>query len=275
LASTARSISDTDLTRRIPVSGRDEASLIAEAFNDMLTRLERAFTVQREFLDDTSHELRSPLTVIRGHVEMLEFDLTPEERAESIDLVTDEIERMTQIVHDLALLARAEQPNFLQLGPVDLRELVTTVEHKVTVLAERSWRLQAPEARVVLADRHRLTQALMQLVDNAVKFTQKGMVIGIGAAVEDRVVKLWVDDTGAGVTRDDAERIFARFARGASTEADHRGSGLGLSIVGAIAHAHGGYVRLVPRPGAGARFEIQIPLTPAAADRNPGGTSHR
>lgn len=91
LADTARRISDTDLSQRIPAPGKDEASQIAAAFNDMLTRLETAFTSQRRFLDDTSHELRTPLTVIRGHVEMLELGASPEERQETIDLVTDEV----------------------------------------------------------------------------------------------------------------------------------------------------------------------------------------
>lgn len=260
LAGTARRISETDLTRRIEVQGRDEASQIADAFNDMLTRLEQAFTTQRQFLDDTSHELRSPLTVIRGHMELIELDETPEERARTVALVTDEVDRMNQIVSDLFLLARVERPDFLHLEQVELRELVLTVHRKMGALAQRDWQVQAPPTTIITADRHRLTQALLQLADNAVKYTDDDAAIRLGANVATGRVRLWLADCGPGVPAEEAEHIFTRFKRGSASQPPSAGgAGLGLSIVSAIAEAHGGSAALVPRPGWGACFEIVLP----------------
>jgi signal transduction histidine kinase len=112
---------------------------------------------------------------------------------------------------------------------------------------------------VVYAGRRRLTQALLQLADNAAKHTSEGDTIEIGAGTAAGALRLWVDDCGRGVSEEDAERIFERFGRGAGGPAT-AGAGLGLAIVSAIAEAHGGAVALVPRPGPGARFEITLPL---------------
>jgi len=259
LAGTARRITDTDLTQRIPITGTDEASQIAAAFNDMLSRLEASFGMQRRFLDDTSHELRTPLTVIRGHVELLELDETPSQRRETIALVTDEIDRMNDMVNDLMVLAQADQPGFLHLEPLDLRDLILEIHRKATAMAARDWQAVTPEPTLVAGDRRRLTQAILQMAHNAVKHTSDGDRIQIGAGIEEGSGRLWVDDRGTGVWPRDAERIFERFDRGAARQASV-GAGLGLAIVSAIAEAHGGSVALVPRPGNGARFEITLPL---------------
>lgn len=258
LARTARRISDTDLTERIPIAGRDEASQIAAAFNDMLTRLQAAFGMHRRFLADTSHELRTPLTIIRGHVELLALDETADQRQATIGLVTDEIDRMTDIVQDLLVLAQAEQPDFLHREPMDVAELITEVHRKAIAIAARNWLVVAPSPTMVSGDRHRLTQALLQLADNAAKHTSDGDRIQLGASLLGGGVRLWVDDSGHGIPPKDAERIFERFGRGGQA-ADTSGAGLGLTIVAAIAEAHGGGVRLVQRPGPGARFEITLP----------------
>lgn len=258
LASTARKISDTDLSRRIPVSRRDEASQIAAAFNDMLSRLENAFTSQREFLHDTSHELRTPLTIIRGHVELLELDGTPEERAQTGALVLDEIDRMTRIVNDLFLLARSVQPDFLQVGPTDLRQVVAAAYQRAGALADRDWRLRTGDAVPVVGDEQRLLQALLQLADNATRYTRPGQVIEFGASGDDGVGRIWVRDEGRGVPPEVAAGIFRRRERGADRDPSS-GAGLGLAIVEAIARAHGGGVRLVEHTGPGAWFEVTVP----------------
>ncbi|MDQ3310807.1 MAG: HAMP domain-containing histidine kinase [Actinomycetota bacterium] len=259
LARTAPTISDTDLTQRIPVTGRDEASKIARAFNEMLTRLEGAFDTQKRFLHDTSHELRTPLTVIRGHVELLELDTTEADRQATIDLVTDEIDRMSRIVNDLFLLAMSERPDFLQVEPVDLREIVVDAHQKVTALGVRDWQVEAPAPVRVVADAQRLTQAITQLAANAVKYTDEDDTIRIGATARDGMAMVWVEDSGPGVSTEDAERIFERFGRAGQARDPDGGAGLGLAIVQAIAEAHGGSVQLRSTPGAGARFEILIP----------------
>ena len=122
--------------------GHDEASRIATAFNDMLGRVESSFATQRQFLDDASHELRVPLTVVRGNVEILELEKDPAERSAMIAVVTDEIERMNRIVEDLLLLARSERPGFLAVERVDLAELTTDIYRKASVLCTREWRLE-------------------------------------------------------------------------------------------------------------------------------------
>jgi signal transduction histidine kinase len=258
LADTARRISDTDLSQRIPAPGRDEASQIAGAFNDMLTRLEAAFLSKRQFLDDTTHELRTPLTIIRGHIEMLELGASREERKETIELVTDEVDRMNGIVNDLSLLARAEHPGFLDVETLDLNPVVRDVYLKATALAERQWRLETGEPVRAVADRHRISQAILQLAHNATKFTTEADTIAIGVDSHHGRPRIWVDDSGVGVGPDDAETIFERFQRGASGGGDTFGGGLGLAIVRAIAEAHGGRARLVQRPGPGARFELLL-----------------
>lgn len=258
LADTAQTISATDLTRRIPVRGRDEASRIARTFNDMLERLEAVVATQRQFLDYASHELRVPLTVVRGNVEVLELEADPAQRAEMIDMITNEIERMNRIVEDLLLLARAERPGFLTLGLVDVGELITDVHRKAMLLCERDWRLSAAPNIVVRADGQRLTQALMQLAQNACQHTPAGTPVALGARVESGHVVLWVHDAGPGVRPEETERVFDRYVRGADRPAGS-GLGLGLPIVAAIAAAHGGRVRLVEGT-LGARFEIYLPL---------------
>jgi len=256
LADTAQTISATDLTRRIPVRGQDEASRIAGAFNDMLGRLGRAFSAQRQFLDDASHELRAPLTVIRGHVELLELEADPEERNATITLITNEIERMSRIVEDLLLLAKADRPDFFTMKPVDIAELTTDVYRKAAVLCTREWQLESTAIAVITADGQRLTQAMMQLAQNACEHTDDSASIRIGSRVEEGLVRLWVHDSGSGVPPADAERIFERFVKGPDRP---DGSGLGLAIVAAIAKAHDGHARVSPDSGVGARFELIIP----------------
>jgi two-component system OmpR family sensor kinase len=258
LTDTAQTITATDITRRIPVAGRDEASRIAETFNDMLGRLEAVVATQRQFLDDASHELRVPLTVIRGNVEVLELEPDPAERATMIQMITNEIDRMSRIVEDLLLLARAERPDFLSIETVDLAALMSDIHRKATVLCRRDWRLEEAANIGIRADGQRLTQALMQLSQNACQHTEEGGTIRLGSRVQDGQVMLWVHDSGPGVAAGDAERVFERYVRGSDRPAGS-GLGLGLAIVAAIATAHGGRVRLNHEARSGARFEIVLP----------------
>ncbi|MFI6904284.1 ATP-binding protein [Nonomuraea sp. NPDC050394] len=249
----AEHISDSsDLTRRLDVVGNDDVAALARTFNHMLDRLQRAFEVQREFVDDAGHELRTPITVIRGHLELMGDD--PAEREETLALVTDELNRMNRIVDDLLTLAKSEQPGFLSPEEVELADLTVSVIAKARALGERDWRVdEVAEARIV-ADRQRLTQALMQLAANAVRHTQEGALVAAGSAVDGDRVRLWVRDGGPGVRPEDRERIFQRFVRAGSRS--HQGAGLGLSIVRSIAEAHGGRVWVED----GARFVIEMEI---------------
>lgn len=287
---TAEQIGESDLRQRIEVVGTDDVAQLARTFNTMLDRLENAFLGQREFVDNAGHELRTPITVIRGHLELMSDD--PRDRAQTRALVLDELARMNRMVDDLLVLAKSGRPDFLSVERVNLTELVIEVVAKSRPLADRSWRVDEAADATIVADGQRLTQALMQLVSNAIRHTRAADRIGVGSrlitddlTVEfpvagmhqlgrrgganvaeaaggrpvggDRVV-LWVADSGVGVAEEDRERIFERFARG-NDQRRTEGAGLGLAIVRSIARAHGGDVRLVEQHGPGARFELELP----------------
>jgi signal transduction histidine kinase len=262
---TAAAISTSELTRRIDVGGRDEISRLAATFNEMLDRLEEAFRLQRQFVDDAGHELRTPITIIRGHLEVPEDD--PEERVKTSALVIDELDRMNRIVNDLLLLAKARQPDFLDLATVDLRSLTEDLHAKATALATREWQLEAAGQGVIVADRQRLTQAIMQLAQNATEHTTDRATIGLGSDIVNGRARLWVRDSGPGIPPDDQERIFQRFARTGDGRRGSAGAGLGLSIVRAIAEAHHGMVEVLSRPGEGATFIVVIPVDQPEPDR--------
>ncbi len=258
LADTARSIGETDLTRRIPVTGQDELADLSRTFNAMLDRLEEAFGAQRQFVSDASHELRTPITIVRGHLELLGDD--PDERRETITLVTDELDRMSRFVDDLLQLAKSERDDFLRVSELELGALTDELLDKATALGPRRWQLEARGEAVIVADRQRLTQAVMGLAQNAVQHTDDGAPVWLGSEVDRREARLWVRDAGPGVAAEDQERIFSRFARASASRRRSEGAGLGLAIVRAIAEAHGGRVMLSSRPGDGATFTIVIPL---------------
>ncbi|MEE6263815.1 sensor histidine kinase [Plantactinospora sonchi] len=258
---TARTIEETDLSRRIEVTGTDEVADLADTFNGMLGRLHRAFAAQQAFVSDAGHELRTPITIVRGHLELMGED--PEERAETVALITDELDRMNRMVNDLLMLARAEQPDFLRPGTVEIAMMVHDVYAKAVALGDRNWRLGDIHEITVWADRQRLTQALMQLAQNAVQFTDAGDTIELSARAEipgqpGRVL-LSVRDTGVGIEPADRERIFARFARAGHARRHTEGAGLGLAIVAAIAEAHRGGVAVDSVPGAGSTFTLVLP----------------
>jgi two-component system, OmpR family, sensor kinase len=254
---TARAITETDLTRRIPVEGDDEIAELARTFNSMLDRLSGAFESQRAFIDDAGHELRTPITIVRGHLELMGDD--PRERADTMRLVSDELDRMTRIVEELLLLAKAEQSDFLRLGPVEVSDLTTELLVKARALGDRDWRLDGCAAGPIVADEHRLTQAMLNLVRNAVVHTGPDDEIAIGSAWTADGISLWVRDTGSGIAEADQRRIFERFSRGRGSPRRSEGAGLGLAIVRAIAVAHGGRVTLASSPGQGAEFAIVLP----------------
>ena len=256
---TARTISETDLSRRIPAPGTDdEIATLAATFNGMLERLEDAFATQRNFVDDAGHELRTPITIIRGHLELLGDD--PEDRRETIVLVTDELDRMNRMVDDLLVLARLQRPEFLDLETVDVRTLTEEMCTKAPALGARDWQVEAVGGGRIVGDRQRLTQAVMQLAQNATQHTWEGDVIAMGSAVADGEARFWVRDSGPGIDEAERERIFERFARIAAGRRRSEGAGLGLSIVRAIAEAHRGRVEVSGRPAVGATFTIVVPV---------------
>jgi two-component system OmpR family sensor kinase len=260
LRDTARSIGESDLTRRIPVEGDDELAGLARTFNEMLDRLETAFASQKAFISDAGHELRTPITIIRGHLDVMGDD--PQERRETLELVDDELDRMGRLVNDLLLLAKANRPDFLQPQTLDLDDLTRELFAKASGLAKRDWRLGAVANGRIVGDRQRLTQAMMNLSQNAVNHTGPGDAVELGSSLVNGGVRMWVQDTGPGVAQHEQARIFERFARAEGSVRRGDGSGLGLAITRAIAEAHGGRVELDSQPGDGARFTVAIPTEP-------------
>jgi signal transduction histidine kinase len=258
LTHTARAISETDLSRRIPTRGRDEVAQLAATFNDMVDRLERAFGSQRRFIDDAGHELRTPITIVRGHLELIDEE-DPQAREETHALVLDELDRMSRIVDDLLLLSKHEQPDFLDLATVEVEALTDELHGKVSALAPVPWQLERRGRGVIVADRQRLTQAVVQLAQNAVRYGAQGEPIVLGSAVADGEAAFWVRDGGPGIPAAVQETIFERFHRGTFGRRSE-GAGLGLAIVKAIAEAHHGRVELDSRLGAGTTFRIVVPV---------------
>ena len=258
---TARTITQTDMSKRITVRGNDEIAELSATFNAMLDRLSSAFETQQEFLKDAGHELRTPITVIQGHLEILKY--RPEKQEETIALVTDELDRMGRLVNDLLLIAKAEQPRFLSIKLEELDWFTEELYFKAQALAKRDWRIESKGLSPVAIDRGRLTQAVMNLVQNAIRHTQENDTIALGSTVRKDYAYLWIRDTGAGIATEDRERIFDRFVRASDGDryAPEEGVGLGLSIVDAIATAHNGWVELDSELGIGSTFTIVFPLS--------------
>lgn len=265
LTATARAIEESDLSQRLVVEGQGEIAELANTFNEMMDRLEEAFATQRNFINDAGHELRTPITIVRGHLELMGDD--PDEQAETMALVMDELDRMSRFVDDLVLLAKAEQSDFLQLETVEVGALTEELFAKAKALGNRNWQLDAVGKGRIVADRQRITQAIMNLAQNAVQHTASDDAIAIGSAITRRHVRFWVRDTGEGIAQIDQQRIFERFARAANSRRRSEGAGLGLSIVRAIAEAHGGKVYVSSQLGTGSTFAFILPIEPFEGNR--------
>jgi two-component system, OmpR family, sensor kinase len=206
---------------------------------------------EREFMRDAAHTLRTPLTVAQGHAELVLDGLAAGTQThEDATVLLDELRRLTRISDQLLLLGTADRADALLLAPVALDRIAADVARRWSAATGRPVAVDAPEAVAVLGDEARLRHALDALVENALHATDAAGAVTIAARVRDGRVLLEVADTGHGIDPADAERIFARFARGADAESRRPGTGLGLAIVRAIAEAHGGRVSVVSRPGA-------------------------
>jgi two-component system OmpR family sensor kinase len=270
--------SEGDLGRRLDDRGADdELGVLAGTFNRMLDRISGAMQAERQLLSDVSHQLRTPLTVVRGHLEVLlrTKDVSREELDETMALVLDELDRTALLVDRLLLLGRALEPGFLEEDRVDLRALFADVFAAASVLAERAWTMDPVPDREVLVDEAKLRGALLNLVDNAVKATRPADRIVLAARCEDEVV-LSVSDTGCGIAPEDQATVFERFRR--LERSDGRGAGLGLAIVKAVAEAHGGRVELTSEPGRGTEVAIVLPaarLVRTTQRHDEGSSDHR
>ncbi len=258
-SNTLKSISESDLSQRIQVRGQGELAQLGRTFNAMMERIEDSFATQRNFINDAGHELRTPITIIRGHLELMDVD-TPEQR-ETVDLTIDELDRMNRLVEDLVLLAKSERPNFLQIETIELSSFVAELFGKMQTLGERNWHLdnQILSGKMT-GDHQRITQAMINLANNAVQHTVVDSLIVFGAKLEGDRVEFWLRDTGNGIAASEQERIFDRFTRVKNTRRRSEGSGLGLSIVKAVVEAHQGEINLQSKLGIGSTFTLIFPL---------------
>lgn len=257
LTTAAARITGTDVSERIPVNGNDDISALTATINDMFGRIDAALTSQRQLLDDVRHELKTPITIVRGHLELLN-PRKPTEVVATRDIAIDELDRMSELVSDIDALAQAERGKVLT-EPTDVADLTMSVFSKARAIPDHEWELEESAEGVAPLSPSRITQAWLQLADNAAKYSPDGTTIRMGSHLYDGAVELWVADEGPGIPEEFQERIFERFGR-VDSGRGIAGSGLGLPIVAAIARAHGGYVSLDSSP-AGSRFGIVIPLT--------------
>jgi signal transduction histidine kinase len=275
MASTADVITSRgDLTARMPDPGdHAEAGRLAAAINTMLDRIQQAFMARwaseqkvRQFAADASHELRTPLTTIRGYAELYrQGALGPDRLPNAMRRIEQEADRMSSLVAELLELARLDRNSSLDLTETDLTELVKDAAADAKAVEPgRPVNATTPPHLVVVADEPRLRQVLANLLGNVREHTAPGIPVAVRLAQAGQGALLEVTDAGQGMSEEEAARAFDRFYRGGHNGHNGHGSGLGLSIVQAIAAAHGGHAMLRSAPGVGTSVQVWIPFRPPA-----------
>ncbi|GAA0470449.1 sensor protein CutS [Paractinoplanes deccanensis] len=262
---TAREIQATDLSRRIRLRGpRDELRDLADTLDSMLDRLDHAFQAQRQLIDDASHELRSPLAIIRTTLDasLTAPDTTPEERGRAVAVVDRATTRMSRLVEDLLATARREADTMTDTD-VDLGTVAREAAEE-SLARERGLRLavSAEPGLHLIGDADALRRAAGNLLSNAVRLAPAGSTITVASGRTASWLWLAVADEGPGITADDLPRVFDRFWKGPQKGPERR-TGLGLAIVRQIVESHGGRVAAFSQPGRGSTFVLWLP----AADR--------
>ncbi len=274
---TARAISESDLSRRLNLGGRDELAQLAGTFDDMLSRLQTAFDRQRRFVADASHELRTPLTIMNLEVgRVLSGRRSSDDYQHALQVVDLESTRMTRLVNDLMTLARMDAGQaILQWEDLDLSDVAVEAHERMSALAERrqiSLDIGEMPELPVRGDRQYLIQMISNLIENGIKYSSPGQRVRIETGQsrdgQQPVASLCVSDTGPGIPSDHLPRLFDRFyrvdqSRSRVAEEDVNsptGTGLGLSIVAWIVQVHGGKIRVESRLNEGTAFVVTLPL---------------
>lgn len=243
----------------------DEVGAMAATFNAMIDKIDAAVALQRRMMSDVSHQLRSPITVVRGHLDVLSRGPLddPAQTRESVLTVIDELDRMNRLVERLLLLGRSLEADFTDVVPIDVRALLLDLASACEMLAPRRWSVGPIPDVLVYGDLDKLRGAILNLVENAVHATTSDDAIELSARVagdaRGRTLEILVDDAGPGIAPERREAVLARFASSSSRAG---GTGLGLAIVGAIAQSHGGSVRIDDSPLGGCRVVVALPLPP-------------
>lgn len=245
--------------------GRESMEPLETAVNSLIARMRESYRQQIRFVDDASHELRTPIAVIQGYANMLDRwgKDDPKVLQESITAIRTESAHMKTLVDQLLFLARGDMGRQqLAPQPVALERMLQELrDESVLTDGKHHYRLRVAAPCTVSADPALLKQAVRILVDNAAKYTPEGGDITLGLKAEDGEALVSVQDTGCGVSREDAAHVFERFYRGAEARGGTSGSGLGLAIASWIADRHGGHFSLVSYPAVGSRFTLHLPLS--------------
>jgi two-component system OmpR family sensor kinase len=253
----------SDLSRRVGYKGpMDEVGQLATTFDHMIEHLERDFEAQKHFIADASHDLRSPLTVLRGNLDLLKRKLSEEERQESLKAMEGEAERMGRIVNDLLLLAEVESGQMKHREMVSLKDiLLEGVARGQQLLPNTRIVIGRLEDLSVMGDAYMLNRLLSNLIDNAIAYTPEGGIITLSLYRDGDLARLEVADNGRGIAPEHLPHIFDRFYRVDQARSRIKGgSGLGLAIVKAIAEQHQGKVTVTSEPGKGSTFTVSFRL---------------
>lgn len=244
--------------------GADEVGEMAATFNAMIDKIDSAVSQQKQMMADVSHQLRTPLTVARGHLDVMNRGPLddPDRTREAVTTVIDELDHMKRLVERLLLLGRSLETDFTEIYPVDARAMLLDLADASQMIADRQWSVGAIPDVVVYADLDKVRGAVLNLVENSVHATRTGDSIRIAAqtagTVDDPMLEILVDDSGPGIPPEERDSVLERFARRSGTATE--GSGLGLAIVGAVARGHGGYVTIGDSPLGGCRVVLAIRL---------------
>jgi heavy metal sensor kinase len=267
MTETARRIGAEHLARRVEETGTgDELDRLAKTLNQMLSRLDAAFSQIRQFSASASHELQTPLTILKGELEVaLRLPRTPEEYRETLQSSLEEVDRIARLVEGLLLISRAEAGVLkMDRQPVDLAQLLEEVASRLKALAaSRSLALLFGPAEAVSlsGDPEHLRRLLLNLTENAIKYTEPGGSVTLSLQRDEQWACVVIEDTGIGIPEEEQEKIFQPFYR--TAEARYQaasGVGLGLCIARSITEAHGGAIQVESTPGRGSTFKVLIPF---------------
>lgn len=263
ITATAEAINEAkDLSGRIGLpEGGDEFSRLAADFDQMFERLEHSFEIEKQFTADASHELRTPVSIIKGACEYAEkYDETPEDHAETISMIHRQADKMASLISQLLSMTRMEQgtENTL-MERVDLGEFAYTFSQEHFMEHSRL-KLNTAQGVFVQANPELLGRLIRNLVENAMKYSDDSSPISLTVAVQNMEATLSVQDFGIGIPHEEQEKIWQRFYQADASRSNENGSGLGLSMVRQIADTHGGYMTLESEPEKGSTFTLHLPL---------------
>lgn len=269
IASMAETLSESNLSNRINIAGtKNELKDLATVINRMLDRIERSYNSQKQFVSDASHELRTPISVIRGYTDMLKRwgKDDPEVLDEGITAISQETEGMKDLVESLLFLARHDKKTLMmEVSSFDPAEILNEVKKEETMVhTAYKFELSGIESMQIKADRNMMKQVLRILCDNAVKYSEPGSTVTLSCVKDSEgMCCLSVKDEGQGISQEDLPKIFDRFYRSdKARKSETGGHGLGLSIARIIVIAHNGKIRVRSKQGCGTTFFVLLPAEP-------------